>query len=171
MPHADPEQAKAYRRDYAERLKARDPDYQKKQYAKHREKRLAAKKAEYQADIEKGRARVRADYAKHAEDRAERQRKYRAKNRDKTNAEARASWHRNKDKRANRERRKAYYLANYERIYAYIQKWRVANPERELLYHAKRLLNEATGIRIAEIPDDIADAKRQQIMLHRMIEQ
>ncbi|MBK9005286.1 MAG: hypothetical protein IPM41_15985 [Sphingomonadales bacterium] len=83
----------------------------------------------------------------------------------KTNKEARESYHRNKAKR--RKTKLAYYKKNYDKIYSYIQDWRKRNPERELLYHAKRLLNEAVGIRIAEIPQDLAIAKAEQIKVLR----
>lgn len=144
----------------------RDPDYQKRLYRKHREKRLAAKREEYAADPDKLRERNRANYAKHAERRAADQRAYREANREKTNAEARASYHRNKAKK--RAYKQAYYERNYDKIYAKIQEWRKRNPERDLLYHAKRLLNEAVGIPIRDIPDELAEAKAEQIKLHRL---
>lgn len=165
MPYKDPEVAKERRRAYHQALRARDPEYQKRQYQKHRDKRREAKRAEYAADPEKFRARNQDNYTKHAEKRAADARRYRAEHREKVNAEARASYHRNKAK--NRARRKQYYIDNYDKIYTAIQRWRKRNPDRELLYHAKRLLNEATGIRIAEIPDELAEAKAMQIKLHR----
>lgn len=164
MPHRDPEA----RREWQRKFYARNPGYQRAQYAKHREKRLAAKKAAYLEDIEKSRAYVRSDYAKHAESRAKKKAEYRSQNREKTNKQARESYHRRKQKDDFRARRKKYYLDNYEKIYKHIQQWREKNPERELLYHAKRLLNEAIGIKIADIPNDLAEAKALQIKLHRI---
>lgn len=169
MPYRDPEIARQKRKEAYERRKAADPEYQKRLYQKHRAKRLAAKKAEYDADPEKMRARNRANYAKHAKKRAAAQKAYRAANREKVNAEARESYHRNKAK--HRMRRKAYYERNYEKLYALIQRWRKQNPERELLYHAKRLLNEQVGIPIRDIPDELAEAKAEQIKLHRMVKE
>ena len=161
MPYADPEKRRAKMQEWY----SRNPDYQKEQYAKHRAKRLAAKAAAYAAEPEKMRARNKESYAKFAEKRAAEQRAYRAANREKTNKEARESYHRNKAKR--RKTKLAYYKKNYDKIYSYIQDWRKRNPERELLYHAKRLLNEAVVIRIAEIPQDLAIAKAEQIKVLR----
>lgn len=165
MPSHDPDRAKQQRREYYLKLRERDPDYQKRMYAKHKEKRLAAKREAYAADPEKMRARKVADYAKHREKRAEAKRQHRAENRAQTNAESLASYHRNRDKR--RERKRTYYVENYDKIYAKIQEWRKRNPDRELLYHAKRLLTEATGIPTRSIPDELVEAKVAQILVHR----
>jgi hypothetical protein len=56
MPHRDPETARKYRKEKYRLLKERDPEYGKRMYRKHREKRLAESKAKREADPEKARA-------------------------------------------------------------------------------------------------------------------
>lgn len=134
-------------------------------YRKNRDKLLAQLRDQREVDREKLNERQRAQYAKHKEKRVEAAREYRRKNAEAIAAKAIKKYHENKD--AISERRKGYRKKNYAKIYAAIQEWRKKNPERELLYHAKRLLNEATGIPIRDIPDELAEAKAAQIRLHR----
>src|SRR5574343_1665325 len=157
MPYADPEVARIKRKEAYVRRMAADPDYQKRLYRKHRDKRLAAKRASRSANIEAARVYQRAMYAKHREKNVEGARRYRLENADAVNARAKEKYHANRD--AINERRKGYRAKHYAKIYASNQKWRKENPDREFLYHAKRLLAEQTGLRVRDIPNEIAEAK------------
>jgi hypothetical protein len=163
MPYRDPEARRANWHKNAERNKAR----QRAAYARHRAARLAAKKAAYDAAPDEARARIRADYAKHKDSRVAAARAYRQNNAEQISARAKDRYIANKA--VINARRKGYRSKHYAAIYARIQRWRRDNPERELLYHAKRLLNEAVGIPIRDIPEDLAEAKVLQIKLHRML--
>lgn len=136
-------------------------------YAANREKLLAQKREHYEEHHDELIARGRANYAKHKEKRIEYAREYRRRNRERLNAEALERYQRNREARL--EQRKGYRKANAAKIYARIQAWRKRNPDKEFLYHAKRVLAEATGMRVADIPDDIAQAKVEQLKITRWI--
>lgn len=144
-----------------------DLEYQRAQYRKHRDKRLAAKRTEWRDRHDELLERQRAQYAKHKEKRVAYAREYRIQKRDEVNARARERYYENRDEI--NERRKGYRARHYAKIYARIQKWRAENPEREFLYHAKRLLNEQTGIPFAEIPAELAEAKVEQLKITRWV--
>jgi hypothetical protein len=163
MPYADPEKRRA---NWA---KNRERNRQKLRasYAKHREKRLAAKRAEYLEKSEEMRQRNRRQYAKNAEKRVQYARAYRAANADIVNARALERYYRDRDKI--NERGKGYRERNYEKIYARIERWRKAHPERVRLYGVKTLIKEATGMRYSDIPDDLAEAKALQLEIARWV--
>lgn len=148
-------------------MRSDSPEYQRMMYAKHRDKRLAAVKAKREVNIEEARAYQRAQYAKHREQRVADAREYRRKNREAVNAKAAQNYEAKRE--TINERRKGYRQKHAAKIYARIQKWRQENPERELLYHAKRLLNEQTGVRIRDIPNDLAEAKVEQLKITRWV--
>jgi hypothetical protein len=134
-------------------------------YRAHRDKLLAQLREKREQDGDAVRARQRAKYAANKDKYAALAREYRRKNAAAIAARALAKYYANKE--AINERRKGYRQKHYAKIYARIQRWRKENPEREFLYHAKRLLAEQTGLRFADIPDDLAEAKAEQIRLHR----
>lgn len=136
-------------------------------YRKHREKRLLAKREEWARDHDKMIARGRAQYAKHAEARKEYAREYRQRNRERLAVEALARYARNRDARL--AQRKVYRKEHYAKIYARIQEWRKRNPEREQVYHAKRVLAEQTGVRVRDIPEEVALAKLEQLKVGRLV--
>lgn len=115
-------------------------------------------------------------------DRSEYLQAYRAANREKAAACTR-EWRRADPERA-RQSQRASYLRNrdkcreamreYQRsrpveTQARIERWRAANPERALLIDAKVLLSAATGIRIAEVPLALAEAKAAQLAVVRAL--
>lgn len=136
-------------------------------YAKNREKILAQKRDYRTANMSVHLERQRAQYAKHKKARVAKARQYRAKNKMRVNAKAHDYYHANLTMM---KKRKAQYLQkHYAKTYAAIQAWRKKNPEKELRYHAKRLINEQTGMRIADVPDDLVDAKIAQLMITRWV--
>ncbi len=165
MPHKDPELARAYRKEYNRKLRGRDPEYQKRLYKKHRSKRLAAKKAEYEANREKYREKNKKNYANNKQKNVEYARQYRADNREETNRKARESHYLNRER--NNARTRKYQKDHYDKVYAATQAWRKRNPDRELFYHAKRLIAEQTGLKIADVADDVALAKCTELMVTR----
>lgn len=169
MPHCDPEAARKWRQEYWRRLTAHDPDYSKRMYQKHREKRLAEKKAERDADVEKARAYQRASYAKHREKRVADARRYRRKNSEAIAARAMTRYYANRDEVNARRKEQSKRPARRAKHYAYIRKWLKRNPDRADLMHAKRLLNEQTGVPIRDIPKELAEAKVEQLKVARLV--
>jgi hypothetical protein len=141
----------------------------REQYAKHREKRLAAKREEYRADPEKMRARNRANYAKAKEIRVEKARQYRRDNREGVNAKAVDKYHRNADRINQRRAELRQRPEHREKAYARTRKWLEQHPESAERQHAKRLLNEQTGVPIRDIPDELAEAKVEQLKISRWV--
>lgn len=138
-------------------------------YARNRKKLLAQLKEKRRVHGEAMRERARANYAKHREKRQEAARNYRRENAEAVNAKAKEKYWENRDEINARRyilnkspRRKAVFQE-------YIRKWREQNPDKEIRYHAKRLLSEATGVAIRLIPDELAEAKVGQIMVVRAI--
>lgn len=167
MPRRDPEAARKWRQEYWRRLKERDPDYSKRMYQKHREKRLAEKRAEREADPEKARAYQRAMYAKYREKRVEKAREYRRKNSEEIAARAMAKYYRDRD--IINERRKGYRAKHYDKIYARCRAWLKRNPARADIMHAKRVINEQTGVPIRDIPKELAEVKVEQLKVSRLV--
>lgn len=167
MPHRDPEAARKWRQEYWRRLKARDPDYSKRMYRKHREKRLAEKVAEREADPEKARAYQRASYAKNRQKRVEDAREYRRKNSVAIAALAMAKYYRDRD--IINERRKGYRSKHYDKIYARCRAWLKQNPDRADIVNAKRIINEQTGVPIRDIPTELAKVKVEQLKVSRLV--
>ena len=138
------EKRRAYWREWAKQKRIKDGDslreYQRSQYAKHREKRAAE-------------ARER-----------------RAANREQYNAKSLERYHANRDEKnaQRRERMSKKSPEDKAKIYAKILEWKKQNPDRELFHHAKRLLAESTGMRFSDVPDDLAEAKVMQILIHRL---
>ncbi len=163
--------ARKSRAEYERARRAADPEkfraMSRASYAKHAEKRRAEKKAEYAADPEKFRQRNKIRYEKNKEDNVFYAREYRKNNREVVNQKAKEAYHAKRDARI--ARRRIYYRENYAKIYASIQEWRKRNPEKELRYHAKRLINEQTGLPIRDIPDDITEAKIVQLLITRWV--
>lgn len=163
MPYKDPEKRRAnWFKNHEERL-ARQREY----YRKHREKRLAAKRAAY--DPEKQREKNRRYYAENREDLVEYARDYRKANPESAEKQ-RAKYRANRD--SIRERRKELYWAGPERReknYARVKRWLKNNPDKALTQHCKRLIMEATGLRMRDIPDEIAEAKAEQIKILRWV--
>jgi hypothetical protein len=144
-------------------------EYQRAQYAKHRAKRLAAKKAERDADPEAARAYQRAMYAKHREKRVAEARERRKANKEELAAKALIRYHKNREailkRRAElRERPEARAKAS-----ALMKQWSKNNPEKVQLHYAKNLLAEQVGLRHRDIPDDLAAAKLEQLKITRWV--
>lgn len=136
-------------------------------YAKHREKRLAAKRAKYQADREAHRERNRRQYAKHQQKRVEYAREYRRKNRERLAAEARKKYAANAAEINARRAIQRKEPEARQKQYAHMRDWLSRNPDKAQRMHAKRLINEQTGIPIRDIPNDVADAKVEQLKIGR----
>jgi hypothetical protein len=103
-----------------------------------------------------------------SEKRVEDAREYRRKNRDEVNAKAVARYHANKEAVCERRRELDKRPGARAKQYAYVRRWLKKNPDKALLMHAKRLLNEQTGIRIADIPDELAEVKVAQLNASRL---
>lgn len=169
MPHCDPEAARKYRQEHYRRLKERDPDYGKRMYWKHREKRLAEKKAEREADLEMARAYSRASYAKHREKRVEDARRYRRKNSMAIAARALAKYYRNRDAIRKRRRELDKRPEAREKQYLHMRRWLAQNPKKKQLMQAKIILNEQTGVPIRDIPKELAEVKVEQLKVSRLV--
>jgi hypothetical protein len=159
------------RAEYQRQRRAKDPEaaraYQRAQYAKHREKRLAAKKAARDADVEASKAYQRAMYAKHAERRAADAREYRKRNRDDVNARAMERYYAKHDSIS--ERRKQYRAKTKEADYAKIREWCERNPHRVQVYRAKIVIAEQVGCRVRDVTEEMAQAKIAQLSVSRAI--
>jgi hypothetical protein len=138
----------------------------REQYRKHRAKRLAEAAEKYWANPEAGRERSRAMYAKHKEKRAEYAREYRRRKREEVNAKALEKYWANRD--AIIERRKGYDI-DIEARRAYHNERRKGDPEEALRHDAKKLLYEQTGLRIRDMPDDLVQAKVEQLRITRWV--
>jgi hypothetical protein len=143
----------------------------REQYAKHREKRLAAKKAKRDADPEAARAYQRAMYAKHREKRAAEARARRDANREELATKARERYLAGGEAVKARRRELSKRPEARAKQYAYIRDWLKRNPEKAVLMDAKRLLSEQMEVCIADIPEDIAEAKAEHLKLVRWIRQ
>lgn len=131
MAYKDAETARAA----ARRFREANPGYGRAQYAKHAEKRRAAKVAAYHADEESSRRSQRERYARNAATVKQQQADYRKRNR--------------------------AALAQQQKA------WREANPDRVALEAAKRALMVQTGVRMRDIPDDLAETKAIQLEIRR----
>lgn len=141
----------------------------REQYAKHREKRLAEKKAAYETDPEAARAYNREMYAKHREKRVADARAYRAKKREELAAKARERYHAGGEELKARRRtlsKAPHRRAKQDELQ---RRWAEKNPERAAVFYAKNLLAEQTGLRARDIPDDIAEAKVEQLKISRWV--
>lgn len=158
---------------YERERRAMNPERQRelnrKSYQKHREKRLAEKRAERDADPDKARAYHRAMYAKHREERIERARQYRQKRREEVNAKAVERYHANRDTIVARQRELRQRPEAKAKAVAAMAKWYQENPDRAIIHHAKRLLAEQVDCRIRDIPDDVAEAKAEQLKITRWV--
>lgn len=137
-------------------------------YQRNREKLLEQKRQEWAENAEEMKERGRAQYAKHREKRVAHAREYRRKHKERLAEAARLRYHANRDeirsRRAARRRADPDIRAReLEKILA----WKRENPDREFFYHAKRLLSEQTGLHFSDIPDELAEAKMAQLLIHR----
>lgn len=141
----------------------------REQYAKHREKRLAEKKAARDADLEKARAYQRAMYAKHREKRVAEARARRVLKREELAAKARERYYAGGEEL--KKRRRELSKAPHRRAaqLEHQRRWNKRNPDKALLFYAKNLLAEQTGIAARDIPDDIALAKIDQLKFGRLV--
>lgn len=139
----------------------------REQYAKHREKRLAAKKAQRDADPEAARAYQRAMYAKHREKRVAEAKARRDANREELAAKAAERYHAGGEELKARRRELAKAPHRRAKQYELQRRWFERNPEKKELQNAKVVLAEQVGCRIRDIPDEIAWAKVEQLRIGR----
>lgn len=165
MPYANPEDRRANYHKNRERNAAN----LRESYRKHREKRLAAKREDYWSDPDKMRERNRQQYAANQEARVEYARAYRRENQEEVAAKARDRYRAGGE--ALKERRKELRQRPEARrkAYAAMREWAERNPDKALTQHAKRLISEATGMQIRDIPNDLAEAKVEYIKLVRWV--
>jgi hypothetical protein len=158
---------------YERERRAKNPEHFRKlsrqYYRKHREKRLAEKRAEYEADPEAARAYKRAQYAKHRDERLERARAYRRKKRDEVNAKAKERYYAGGEELKKRRRELSKRPEAREKQYAHQKRWNEQNPDKQQRHYAKNLLAEQVGLRARDIPDDLADAKVEQLKISRWV--
>lgn len=69
-----------------------------------------------------------------------------------------------------RARNAASYQRHREKRLAHEKAAREASPERQALSVAKRILSRSVGIRIRDIPDDLAEAKALELQIKRAIQ-
>jgi hypothetical protein len=158
---------------YERERRAKNPEYFRKlsreYYRRNREKRLAEKKAEYDADPEKSRAYRREQYAKHREERVERARRYRRKKQDEVNAKAKERYYAGGEELKKRRRELSKRPEAREKQYAHQKRWNEQNPDKRQRHYAKNLLAEQVGLKGRDIPDDLADAKVEQLKIARWV--
>jgi hypothetical protein len=94
-------------------------------------------------------------------------RAWRADDPDRARATQRASYLRYRDSRIAANKR--YVAAHSAELNDYRKKWLASDPDRERLYAAKRLIRAATGMRIASIPSELAEAKAAQLAVIRAV--
>lgn len=115
------------------------PEYQRMMYAKHREKRVAAA------------------------------REYRRRNREIVNAKAKERYEADRDAINARRKESRKVPENRTKQYIYQRDWLERNPDKAQRFYAKNLLAEQVGVPARDIPDDLADAKIEQLKISRWV--
>lgn len=164
------------------------------------------KNAHQRAYVERNRdainARRRADYAANPEKVRAKVKKWQDENREHWLAKRREEWARNAER--NKPRARAYYRKNREillaklreknatrgaelwqrrkelwagrpemkqRAYEQVKEYYARHPEMKRLHYARRLLAQQSGLPFADIPDDLAEAKLAQLEIMRLLKQ
>lgn len=150
-------------------MKRTNAEICRENYAKHREKRLAAKKAKRDSDPEAARAYQRMMYAKHREKRVAEARERRKANREELAFKARARYHAGGEALKARRRALAKTPERRAKQYEYVRRYFERHPEKKLLQDAKRAIWESVGIAIRDIPEELALAKAEQLRVVRWV--
>lgn len=144
-------------------------EYQRNKYQENKEKRRAEKRAARDADPEGVRAYQREQYAKHIEKRRKAGRDRYQANKEKLAAEARERYHANRERI--RERAKLLRQGPERKAKAAeaTRRWQAEHPERMDIHHAKRILAEQIKCRPRDIPNEVAEAKVEQLKITRWV--
>lgn len=158
-------------------------EWQRAYVAKHRDEINARRRARYHANREVEyekikqwrkdnpelyRAIAKRNWIKGRDKHLARQKAYYAENRETLLAKKRDEWEAKSEEIYRRTR--ARWVAKPEqrkKAMATVKRWQKDHPDRMLFYNCKRILAEQAGVSFTDIPDDLAEAKVAQILIHR----